>query len=155
MEFKDRLKEARKFRYLTQVDIANQMNIKQQQYSKYERGINIMTVGTFTKLCLILKVSSEYLLGFTNFPKEIKIQKKTGTYYNKRLKYAREYKGYSETKIAKYVGISIQQYNDYERGDYEMSIKYLTKICECINISPDYILGFINEMKPLDKNKRD
>jgi len=154
MEFKDRLKEGKKLKNLTQEELSKLMNSKQQQYSKYERGINCMGVSTFIKICNILKLSSEYLLRFTDIPTDLKIIKQKNNYYNEKIKYIREYRAYTETKVAKYIGISIQQYNDYERGDYEMSINYLTKICECLNISPDYILGFTNEIKPLDKNKR-
>lgn len=73
-------------------------------------------------------MSSEYLLGFYSKIKEIKVNKYNG-YYNERIKEIREYRYQYQTDLA--------------------------KICECINISPDYILGCIDEMKPLDKNKRD
>ena len=66
MEFKDRLKEGRKLKWLTKEELSKLMNIKQQQYSKYESGINYMGVSTFIKICECLNISPDYILGFTN-----------------------------------------------------------------------------------------
>ena len=35
MELKDNLKQARKYRNLTQLELCNKLNMTQQQYSKY------------------------------------------------------------------------------------------------------------------------
>lgn len=154
MEFKERLINVRKHKCLTQKEISNILEIKQQQYRKYERGINIMLITIVQKICFNLKVSSEYLLGFNSKIKEIKVNK-YNEYYNERIKEIREYRDQYQTDLAKLTDISVQEIHKYEKGIRIMSITNLTKICACLNISSNYILGFIDEMKPLDKNKRD
>ena len=113
-----------------------------------------MLVPMLEKICLSLNISSEYLLGFTNNIKEIK-NKKCKNYYNDRIKNVREYSALSQTTVAKLSNITVQEYHKYEKGIRTMSVINLASICECLNISPDYILGFIDEIKPLDETKRD
>ena len=45
--------------------MANFLGIKQQQYSRYEKGINIMLVTYLPKICKKLNVSADYILGLT------------------------------------------------------------------------------------------
>ena len=57
-----RLKEIREDRDLAQKEIANALNITQQQYSMYELGIRLMPID---KLCLLAdyyNVSLDYLV---------------------------------------------------------------------------------------------
>ena len=48
---------------ITQKEMALRLGIKQQQYSRYEKGINVMPVTYLPKICKILNVSSDYILG--------------------------------------------------------------------------------------------
>lgn len=46
--------------------IAEHLNVKQQQYARYEKGINVMPIKYLKDICLYLNVSSDYLIGLTN-----------------------------------------------------------------------------------------
>lgn len=72
-------------------------------------------------------------------------------YYTDRLMLAREKRGMTQTELAKELGIKQQQYARYEKGVNIMPITYLPKICLILNISADYIVGLIDEMKPSKK----
>ena len=48
--------------------MAEKMNIKQSQYSRYESGEDEMRIGTFVNLCKALEVSADYLLAFSDDP---------------------------------------------------------------------------------------
>ncbi|MBQ3021675.1 MAG: helix-turn-helix transcriptional regulator [Bacilli bacterium] len=64
-----RLKEIREDRDLYQIDIANKLNIKQQQYSEYEIGKRLIPINYLSKLADIYDTSIDYLLGKTDIKK--------------------------------------------------------------------------------------
>lgn len=61
-----RLKDLREDRDLCQKDVANELNISQTNYSKYElEKINI-PIETLRKLSIFFNTSIDYILGMTN-----------------------------------------------------------------------------------------
>lgn len=65
MELK-RIKDLREDNDLYQKDVANYLNITQQQYSLYELGIREIPLDLLIKLAKFYKVSTDYLLGLTD-----------------------------------------------------------------------------------------
>ena len=61
-----RLKELREHNNLTQRDIANILNLKQQQYQRYEKDINKIGLKYLIQLAEYYKTSTDYILGVTN-----------------------------------------------------------------------------------------
>lgn len=61
-----RLKEIREDRDYKQSDIAKILGTTQQQYSKYELGIQVISVERLVKLANFYNTSVDYLLGITN-----------------------------------------------------------------------------------------
>lgn len=61
-----RLREIRKDRDLTQLDIAKVLNTSQVQYSRYEMGIRLIPIDKLVSLAKYYNVSTDYLLGLTN-----------------------------------------------------------------------------------------
>ena len=57
------LKKLRISNGYTQADIALILNIRQEQYSKYESGVHQLPIHLLIKLCKLYKVSSDYVLG--------------------------------------------------------------------------------------------
>ena len=74
-----RLKEIRIDRGKTQKEIAQLLHTTQQQYSKYEIGIQMLPVEKLVILADFYKTSIDYLLGRTDernpYPKSILIDK--------------------------------------------------------------------------------
>ena len=64
-----RLKELREDRDLKQIDIANFLNMKQQQYSRYETGINEIPFEYVIKLAKFYNVSIDYIAELTDEPR--------------------------------------------------------------------------------------
>lgn len=62
----DRLREIREDRDYTQKEIADILKVKQQQYSKYELGVNIIPVEKLCILADFYNTSIDYLLGRTD-----------------------------------------------------------------------------------------
>jgi len=65
----NRLKDLREDRDLLQKEIANILEITQQQYSKYELQEREIPARLIYKLALFYSVSSDYILGLTNISK--------------------------------------------------------------------------------------
>ena len=62
----NRLKEIREDRDYKQSDIAKVLGTTQQQYSKYELGIQLISVERLVKLAKFYGTSVDYLIGLTN-----------------------------------------------------------------------------------------
>lgn len=58
-----KLKKLRISNGYTQADIATILNIRQEQYSKYESGVHQLPIHILVKLCKIYKISADYILG--------------------------------------------------------------------------------------------
>lgn len=71
-----RLKELREDRDLKQEKIANFLGMKQQQYSRYEIGINEIPFEYVVKLAKFYNVSIDYIAELTDQPKSF-LQKKS------------------------------------------------------------------------------
>ena len=68
MRYNERLAWERDCQNIAQKEIADYIGIKQQQYARYEKGINEMPVCYLIKACEYLRVSADYILGL---PKEM------------------------------------------------------------------------------------
>lgn len=69
--------------------------------------------------------------------------------YRRRMREIREDKDLTQAKIGELLQKSQQGYNHIEAGRAELKIEDLAKLCEFYNISADYIIGLIDEPKPL------
>lgn len=58
----ERLKEIREDKDLTQKEVAKVINVTQQQYNKYELGINSIPVKKLNRLINFYNTSTDYLL---------------------------------------------------------------------------------------------
>ncbi len=64
-----RLKDLREDHDLLQKDIAKIINVSQQQYNKYELGINSIPIEKLDKLATFYNTSIDYIIGKTNIKK--------------------------------------------------------------------------------------
>lgn len=53
----------------------------------------------------------------------------------------REDRDLTQSDIAKVLGTTQQVYSRYEKGENEMPIRHLVKLCEFYKVSADYILN--------------
>lgn len=62
---------------------------------------------------------------------------------HQRIQAARVAKGISQKRMAEILGISQPGYSQIESGKYpNMKIATLVRICEILNVTPDYLLEF-------------
>ena len=61
--------------------------------------------------------------------------------FSRRLKEARERASYdSAAKFAAVLGMEPHTYRKYERGQSEPNLETLTRICELLEVTPNYLL---------------
>lgn len=65
--FSERLRELRREAHLSQRQIAEILNIRQQSYAQYENDFAEPSLETLVKLSKIFEVSTDYLLGLSDF----------------------------------------------------------------------------------------
>lgn len=61
-----RIKDLREDNNLTQRQVADYLNIKQNTYSQYETGTRQIPVDVLTALAALYKTSTDYLLSITD-----------------------------------------------------------------------------------------
>jgi transcriptional regulator with XRE-family HTH domain len=61
-----RIKDLREDNNLTQEEVANYLNIKQNTYSQYENGQRQLPLPCLIALAKFYKTSTDYILGLTN-----------------------------------------------------------------------------------------
>ena len=66
LNYYPRLKDMREDHDLSQSDVAEYLNMKQPQYSRYERGLRDIPTDILINLAKLYKTSTDYLLGLTN-----------------------------------------------------------------------------------------
>ena len=71
VNYYQRLKDLREDRDLKQSDIAKILDIGQSDYSKYERGVNMMGIDKYIKLAQYYNISLDYLTGLTSTPRAL------------------------------------------------------------------------------------
>ena len=71
MYYNEKIQITRESKNITQKQMAEHLNIKQQQYARYEKGINVMPVTYLEPICKILNVSADYIVGITEIPEKL------------------------------------------------------------------------------------
>ena len=66
MEYIERLSAVRREKGIPQRQVCDALNITQQQYSKYERGVNELPVRYLIEICRFLDISADWLLGLND-----------------------------------------------------------------------------------------
>ena len=61
-----RLKDLREDNDLSQDNIAEYLQMKQPQYSRYERGLRDIPTDVLIRLARLYKTSTDYILGLTD-----------------------------------------------------------------------------------------
>ena len=67
-----RLRDSREDKDLSQEYIAQYLQMKQPQYSRYERGLRDVPTDVLIRLAKFYKTSTDYILGLVNDPKPYK-----------------------------------------------------------------------------------
>lgn len=61
-----RIRNLREDHDLTQQEVADYLQMKQPQYSRYERGLRDVPTDVLIRLAKLYKTTTDYILGLTN-----------------------------------------------------------------------------------------
>lgn len=89
MNYYQRLKDIREDNDINQQEIAEYLQMKQTNYSRYELGKNMMGIDKYIKLAKYYNISLDYLAGIIDTPRPLNenkvIETKTLTQKEKKL----------------------------------------------------------------------
>lgn len=77
-----RIKDLREDNDIKQKEIAEYLEITQQQYSLYEKGIRTIPIDLIIKLAKFYDVSTDYILGLKDNPENNKIKNQINIHQN-------------------------------------------------------------------------
>ena len=72
MNYYQRLRDVREDKDKSQAQIAEVLQIGQSDYSKYERGVNMMGIDKYIKLANYYNISIDYLAGIIDKPRALR-----------------------------------------------------------------------------------
>ena len=67
MNYNERIKNARLNKGLSQEEVAKSLEITRGCYAHYEQGIREPSIDLIKKLCILLDVSADYLIGLSDY----------------------------------------------------------------------------------------
>ena len=71
MLYIDRIKQFRQAHNISQAQVARLLGITQQQYFKYEKGVNELPIRYLTEICRAYGISADWLLGLSNEQQQV------------------------------------------------------------------------------------
>lgn len=153
MNFGERLKELRLENGLTQLQLAEMLDISKSNISKYEAGSIEPNLEIITKVAIRFGVITDYLLGLTNnrigesdlawrYPHA---QNRLGSIL---FRY-REHEHLSADSFAQKIGISEALETKLEQGVYVPSMPLIKKISTITGYDIDYLTGATNHTRVL------
>ena len=80
MDYRSRLRHVREDRDFTQSKIGKILNKSQQGYNHIETGRAELKIDDLKLLCDFYKLSADYLIGLSDEPKSLPIQKKSDSF---------------------------------------------------------------------------
>lgn len=138
---------------LTQEKVANALGIARQTYNHYELQEKIIPIKHLNSLSNFYKVSIDYIFGLSSVriycdEKEDIDKLKAGI----RLKNFRKDRGLTQEKLASILNTTFSSIAFNEKGRNLIATPFLYTICKTYNVSADYLLGKIDEMRPVSLN---
>lgn len=126
---------------LTQIKLAEKLNIKANTYSKWEKGINNMPVDFLLKLASFYNVSIDYILELSDEKTTSSLNYINSKNLPEKLKKLRNDSNLSQEEFSKKIGISQRTYSYIERGMRKINIIDIYMIASSNNISAENLLS--------------
>lgn len=135
----ERIKLIREENELTQMKMAEILNIKRSAYSLWEINKNIIPLIKLNEFCNIFKLSMDYVSGLSN------IKEKKLTFCNlnnkevgKRFKQVRKELNFTQEKLAKKFNTTHSAISAYENGITLIPTIFLIEFSKLSNVSLDF-----------------
>ncbi len=133
MRIGERLKELRGA--LSQAEAAKRIGVAQQGWARYESGSVAPGADALCRICSEFGVASDWLLGLD--------ERKPMNTLGNRLKELRGSR--SQKEMGASLGIQLNAWARYERGEVMPGADMLAKICTTLGVSADWLLDIPGE----------
>lgn len=137
--FPERLKELRKMANLTQIEIAEALNISQPAYVEWEKGRTQPTPDKFPLIAKVLNTSIDYLL--QGAPNENRLANFQGKTLGERLVFLRKNAGLTQAEVADRLQVGQNSYSNWENGVRTPIYPIIEKLAEFFGVTPDSLRG--------------
>ena len=144
-----RISELRLDKDLKQREVASKLDVLENKYSKWERGVTDILLFKSNELANLYDCSLDYLFGLSN--KNIKTDSNEINLelMCQRILTLRKEKNLTQAQVSKYIGFNQRTYAHYENGSRIPTIFKVYYIAVFYNISLDYIVGRSNKKEIL------
>ena len=142
LKIKDtRIAELRLDKDLKQKEVAFKLNVSENNYSKWERGVTDIPLLKSNKLANFYDCSLDYLFGLSN--KNIKTERKEINLkiMSQRIRSLRKDKNLTQEQVSEKVGFHQRTYAHYETGSRIPTSFKVSYIAIYYNVSLDYLVG--------------
>lgn len=136
-----RFAELRKDKGLKQWEIAEVLNVLEDRYSKWERGIDDISLENSNILAKFYDVSLDYLLGLSDYSIKTSRKELDLKLFCKRLLHLRKERNLTQEKLGKELGFPQRTYANYEKGSSVPTTLKVYCIALYYNVSLDYLVG--------------
>ena len=130
---------------LKQKDIASVLCVKENNYSKWERGVTDIPLEKSNELSNYYNCSLDYLFGLSNINNSDLNKNIDLKILPQRLLEVRKERGLTQEQLSKDVGFHQRTYAHYEDGSRVPTTFKLFYIALYYNISLDYLVGKTNK----------
>ena len=136
-----RLADLRKDHNMKQKDLAMVLNVKENTYSKWEKGSNDIPLLKSNELANYFKVSLDFLFGLSD--ENTKPKRKNIDYdvMRKRMLELRKKRHLSQEKLSNELGFHQKTYSNFENGTSIPTTMKVYYIAYYYNVSIDYLVG--------------
>ena len=144
----ERIKLIREENELTQMKMAEILNIKRSAYSLWEINKNIIPLIKLNEFCNIFKLSMDYVSGLSNIKTKKLIFSNLNTKeIGKRFKQVRKELNLTQEKLAKKFNTTHSAISAYENGITLIPTIFLIEFSKLSNVSLDFFCGKTNDKK--------
>lgn len=137
--FPKRLKELRKLANLTQVEMAEALNVSQPAYVDWEKGRTQPTLDKVPLIAKVLNTSIDYLL--QGAPNESRLANFQGKTLGERLVFLRKNAGLTQAEVADRLQVGQNSYSNWENGVRTPIYPIIEKLAEFFGVTPDSLRG--------------
>lgn len=137
--FGERLRQVRELEGLTQVEMAEALNISQPAYVEWEKGRTQPTPDKFPLIAKVLNTSIYYLL--QGAPNEIRLANFQGKTLGERLVFLRRNAGLTQAEVADRLQVGQNSYSNWENGVRTPIYPIIEKLAEFFGVTPDSLRG--------------
>lgn len=151
VQFNNTLKELRKSKGLTQVELGKRLGVSSQVISNWERGYTTgISADTLALLSEIFNVSSDDLLGTAELKRKNMPYRATNRSISNNIRYWIRKSFLGDDEVAERLGISEELLEDYCSGEALPSLEVLQALSEICNVSTDCLLGMREKSRPAE-----